>query len=155
MRYKGIGHPADYQMRILFEKTHNGHRSDIYRDFRPGELFEGRMPEEAVASTRVVVNLFDGGPKSKVSMRIGSGAYEPMRRVLRPDPYIVESFVRNRETIKSWVQPIPSSHLFEAPLPDGLQPGTWTVSVKAVDEFGRTHHAHRVLEISGSSASVY
>jgi hypothetical protein len=26
------------------------------------------------------------------------------------------------------------------------------VTVRAVDEFGRVHHAHRVLEILGSSA---
>lgn len=48
----------------------------------------------------------------------------------------------------------PSSHLFVADLPDDLGPGTYTVTVRAVDEFGRTHHAHRVLEVLGSSAAA-
>ena len=34
-------------------------------------------------------------------------------------------------------------------LPDDLQPGVYTLSVRAVDEFGRTHHAHSILEITG------
>ena len=51
------------------------------------------------------------------------------------------------------MKPVASSHLWVADLPDDLGPGTWTLTVTARDEFGRTHHGHRVLEITGSSAT--
>ena len=72
---------------------------------------------------------------------------QPMSRVVRVDPHTNELLIRNAATKKSWVNAIPSSHLFAADLPDDLGPGTYTVTVRAVDEFGRTHHGHRVLEI--------
>jgi len=53
---------------------------------------------------------------------------------------------------KPWVEPVVSSHLWVADLPDDLGPGTYTLTVRAVDEFGRPHHAHRVLEVTGTSA---
>lgn len=34
-------------------------------------------------------------------------------------------------------------------MPDELQAGVYTTAVRGVDEFGRTHHAHQVLEITG------
>ena len=73
-----------------------------------------------------------------------------MTRVRRPDPYIIEVFTRNEDTRKSWLRPAPSTHLFSADLPDDLPPGTHTLSVRATDEFGREHHAHSILEITGN-----
>ena len=72
-----------------------------------------------------------------------------MTRVLRPDPYMIEYFARNEDTKKSWLQASPSTHLWSADLPDDLIPGTYTLSVRATDEFGREHHAHSILEITG------
>jgi hypothetical protein len=77
-----------------------------------------------------------------------------MRRVSRVDPTTGELLRRNAATVKPWAQAVPSSHLFVADLPDDLVPGTYTVTAKATDEFGRTHHAHRVLEVLGSSANA-
>ena len=61
-----------------------------------------------------------------------------------------EMWARNPEGKKTWVNAAPSSHLFEADLPDDLTQGVYTLSVRAVDEFGRTHHAHSILEITGN-----
>ena len=38
---------------------------------------------------------------------------------------------------------------FSADLDDVIGRGTHTVTVRAVDEFGRIHHGHTVLEIVG------
>ena len=95
------------------------------------------------------MNLFDGGPNSQVTFRIDDGPALPMTRVRRPDPFMVENFIRNADTKKSWLRAAPSSHLFSADLPDDLTAGTYTLSVRAVDEFGRSHHAHSILEITG------
>ena len=91
------------------------------------------------------------GPLSQVSFRIDDGPAQSMQRVSRIDPFIFEMFTRHADTKKSFVRLAPSSHLFEADLPDDLGPGMYTLSVEAVDEFGRTHHGHTVLEISGGS----
>ena len=123
------------------------------RDFRPGELLDGRMNVDQVAAAAVYVNLFDGGPNSTVEFSIGGGEVIEMRRVLLIDPWINEVLIRNPDTKKTWVQPQASSHLWTADLPDALRPGVYTLSVRAIDEFGREHHAHQVVEIEGSSAS--
>ncbi len=150
VRFKAAGKPADYQMRILYDVAHHGLRIDGMRDFRAGELFDGRFSADQVPAAEVLVNLFDGGPNSRVFFRIDDGPERAMERVLRADPYIIELFARNPDTVKSWLEPVPSSHLWSADLPDDLQPGTYTLSVRAVDEFGREHHGHSVLEITGS-----
>ncbi len=152
VRFKGAGKPADFQMRIMFDVAHHGLRADGVRDFKEGQLLDGRMSGDEVAAASILVNLFDGGPKSQVSYRINDGEYQPLERVLRNDPYILEQFSRNRDVKKSWVQAQPSTHLFEADLDDAIAPGTHTVTVRAVDEFGRVHHGHTVLEISAGTA---
>ena len=150
MRYKAAGFPEDYQMRIVYDVAHHGLGKDGMRDFRTGELFDGRFTVDQVPAAEILVNLFDGGPKSVVEFRIDDGPYLPMKQVSRPDPYMVETFARNKDTVKSWLSATPSSHVFSADVPDDLSPGTYRVSVQATDEFGRQHHAHSILEITGS-----
>jgi hypothetical protein len=77
-----------------------------------------------------------------------------MTRRLQIEPSVAELYARHRETVKPWVDAVPSTHVFVADLPDDLEPGTWTVTVRAVDEFGRVHHGHRLLEpTEGSQAA--
>jgi len=147
--FKGVGRPADYQMRIMYDVHHHGLRLDGLRDFRHGELLDGRMFAAQVPAASVLVNLFDGGPRSQVFFQVADKPEMAMRRVERIDPMILESFTRHADTKKSFVQAAVSSHLFEADLPDDLGAGVYTLSVRAVDEFGRTHHAHSILEIMG------
>lgn len=149
VRYKAAGHPEDYQLRILFDVAHHGLSADGLRDYRTGELHDGRFTEDHVAAAELLVNLFDGGPRSVVEFRVDDGPYRPMNRVDRADPYMIETFARNGETKKSWLQATPSSHLFAADVPDDIGPGTYTVTVRATDEFGRVHHGHRIMEITG------
>ena len=150
VRFKGVGRDAKYQMRIMYDVAYHGIRADGLRDFREGELCDGRMSVRQVPSASVLVNLFDGGPRSKVFFTIAGMDEQPMQHVERVDPKIQEMFTRHEETKKSWVNATPSSHLWEAQLPDDLAPGVYTLSVRAIDEFGNTHHGHSILEITGS-----
>ncbi len=149
IRYKAAGYSEDFQLRILFDVAHHGLSADGMRDFRAGELFDGRFNVDQVPAAEVVVNLFDGGPKSVVEFRIDDGPYIPMQRVTRADPYMIEVFARNEATKKSWLQATPSSHIFTADLPDDLEAGVYTLSVRARDEFAQEHHGHTILEITG------
>jgi hypothetical protein len=147
VRYKGAGKPADQQMRIRFDVTHHQLEANGMRDFRAGQLLDGRLSQDELAAASIMVNLFDGGPKSQVSYRVNDGVYRPLERNLRKDPYMLEQFVRHASDKKSFVQATVSTHLFEADLDADLPPGVHTVTVRAADEFGRIHHGHAILEI--------
>ena len=152
VRFKGAGKPADYQMRIVFDVAHHQLQADGLRDFKAGQLLDGRFSQDELAAAAIVVNLFDGGPKSTVSYRINEGEYRPLTRTLRKDPYMIEQYERHRSEKKSWVEATLSTHLFEADLDDDLAPGTHTITVRAEDEFGRVHHGHAILEITAGLA---
>ena len=89
-----------------------------------------------VGACRLVVNVFDGGPRTSVSYEIAGArpAAVPMQRTAMCDPYIAQLFARSAPTQKPWVQAVPSSHVWTAPLPVGLEPGAHRVRVRAIDE---------------------
>jgi hypothetical protein len=72
-----------------------------------------------------------------------------MSREARPDPFIEEVYARNAATIKPWVKAEPSSHIRTARLPQNLAPGAYAINVRVVDEYGRGHRDHLVLEVTG------
>ena len=147
VRFKGAGKPADYQMRIVFDVAHHQLNINGIRDFKAGELLDGRISQDHLNAAAIIVNLFDGGPNSKVRYRIEDGEYRPLKRVLRKDPYMLEQYARHRSSKKTWVEATLSTHLFEADLDANLPPGVHAITVQAEDEFGRLHHGHTVLEI--------
>ena len=147
LRFQATGKPADHQMRITLDSGFPRPSVDILRDYRHGELLGNRFDMEQLYSTQVLVNLFEGGPRSTVEFRIGDGPLTEMERVVRTDPFVEELYQRERETMKSWVEPIATTHMWEAFLPEGLQPGSHTISVRATDEYGHTHTGYKVFEI--------
>jgi len=68
--------------------------------------------------------------------------------VARTDPFVVEVYARNTATKKPWVHPAVSTHVWQAGLPAGIEPGTHRVSVRATDEFGGRHEGWMVLEVT-------
>ena len=147
VRFKAAGLDPNHQMRISFEQAFHSDNPNGLRDFRHGELFDSRMTESQTVSTYLFVNLFDGGPKSKVSFRIDDGEFVVMPRVQAPSPAFLELQNRNAETMKSWVTAYPSTHIWATRLP-GLEAGTYRLEARATDEFGRVHSAFRVLEVT-------
>ncbi|MBV8589168.1 MAG: calcineurin-like phosphoesterase C-terminal domain-containing protein [Acetobacteraceae bacterium] len=139
--------PASAAMRIMLDSEFHQASEETYRDFRMGQLLRGPLPAEAVSSAFLLVNFFDGGPNSLVSFKIGDQAPQPMQRVQRPDPFVQEVYARNVSTKKPWVQPVPSTHLWQAQLPADLAPGMHRLTVRGTDAFGAEHAASMVLEI--------
>ncbi|CAH2599904.1 Cna protein B-type domain containing protein [Rhodovastum atsumiense] len=141
--------PNRGQMRIVLDnQLHAGRRGPI-RDAHQGTLLRGPIDRETVASTRVLVNFFDGGPRSKLEMAVGDQEFGAMRRVPRTDPFVVDVYTRNAATKKSWVEPGKSTHVWQARLPTDLPAGTHRITVRATDEYGRPHVAWMVLEVVG------
>jgi len=141
------GSPA---LRIMLESGLHADTPEVQREYRMGQLFGGTVAADAVASAHLLVNLFDGGPRSTVAFAIdGVAGQQMMQRVERIDPYVQEVYARNIATKKPWVQAGKSSHLWQAKLPSPLAPGTYRVAVQATDEFGRPHAAAMLLEVVG------
>jgi len=153
VRYRAAGGGDAPPLRVLLDTAHHQYRPEATRDFRHGELSDGRLSVDQVAATRVLVNLFDGGPRSRVSLRIDDRPPVAMQRVREVDPAVQELFRRHPDAKKPWVEAVPSTHLWAADLPDDLGAGTRTLTVEAVDEFGARHHAHKVIEVEGTSAT--
>ncbi|KMO27061.1 Cna protein B-type domain containing protein, partial [Methylobacterium variabile] len=70
-RYVPASDDAGRQMRIVLESQFHGDDLARLPDTRLYELLGATVPAESVAGTNVVVNLFDGGPRSRVAFRIG------------------------------------------------------------------------------------
>jgi len=100
----------------------------------------------------VVVNFFDGGPRTTVEYRIGERAPVRMKRESRPDPFVKEVFARNQATKKPWAGVELCSHIWVARLPADLEAGTYCIMVRAIDEYDREHNEHLCLEIVGTQA---
>ena len=146
-RYVPAAEAGDRQMRISLETQFHEEDREILRNQPMEPLLRSPITAEQAAGTQVVVNVFDGGPRTKVTFALDDGPPVAMTRTARPDPFVVQVYSRYPETIKRWVTPQRSSHVWEAPLPPGLRPGTYALKVTASDEYGRPLSDAMVLEV--------
>lgn len=152
-RYQPAKEPNARQVRIMLDSELHRSRQEIDRDFHMGRLFGSPIAQDNVGATDLMVNVFDGGPRTSVEYRIGERAPVPMERERRTDPFVKEVFARNQATKKSWVKAEPCSHLWVARLPADLAVGTHCIGVRVTDEYGREHRDHLVLEVTGTQAA--
>jgi hypothetical protein len=104
---------------------------------------------DEISDCEIVVNVFDGGPRTKVTCQIAGGTPPmPMARTTMADPFVAELFARTGELQRPWVKAAPASHVWRAPLFPGLQPGAHRLIVRAVDEYGREIVANSMLEVA-------
>ncbi len=136
-------------MRVLLDGQLHRDAPEVMNEFPAGALLHGPIARSMAGSTRVVVNFFDGGPKSVVELAVGKGAFTAMTRAEKKDPFVVELYARNERAKKPWVKPNNSSHLWELTLPRDIAVGTHQVKVRATDEYGRTAVGSMVLEVTG------
>ena len=145
-RYVPAAEPGGKQMRIVIEAQAHQDDSEVFRTATMSSLLRSPITVDQVGGASVLVNVFDGGPKTVVTCFVDGVPPMPMVRVSRPDPFIQQVYGRYPRTIKSWVKPVPSSHLWTASLPP-LRAGTYALRVSAVDEYGREHRDGMVLEV--------
>ena len=111
-RYVPAQGQPDETMRILFESELRAGAPEVIRSTRPLQGLRPPVPQDALADTILVVNVFDGGPRTNLSFRVGDRAPQALARTRRLDPFVTELFERYPETKKSWVRAIPSSHIW-------------------------------------------
>jgi hypothetical protein len=115
-----------------------------------GQMLGSPISVDTLYATEVIVNVFDGGPKTKVDLTIGKAAPIAMTRDARPDPLAQEVYARNEATKKPWVKAENSSHIWAARLPRNLEPGPHTLTVRVCDEYGREFSEHAVVEVASA-----
>lgn len=150
--YVPMEKPEENQMRILLESATF---PAVREDERPGENFAGNIPRVELGAHTIVVNLFDGGPRSEVEYEIvGHGPAAAMSHVVRTDPFVEELYAdtpaksaSNPGGRKPWVGASDSTHIWQAPLPADLAVGTHKLRVTATDDFGREHVAEKLFEV--------
>ena len=139
------------QLRVIVDGPHR--RASEVTAGRQGSRRLGlSVPHDALAHSRVIANVFDGGPKTSVAFEIlGHSERTAMARVAMPDPLVLELF-KGETPRKSWVQAVASSHIWQGALPGTLRPGAHVLLVRARDEYGREHIARAVLEVTPPGA---
>jgi hypothetical protein len=140
--------PNRRQMRISVDSQFHRGQREVMRDFRPGQLLASPIPLAAVTATEVIANVFDGGPRTKVALKIGERAPIAMNRVRTPDPFVEEVFTRNEAVKKPWVKAEPSSHIWTVRLPADLPAGTHCGTVEATTEYGDKVYGRIALEVT-------
>ena len=146
-RHVPAAEPAGSRMRISLETQFHADDREVVRTLPMETLLRSPVTADQAAATRVVVNIFDGGPRTRAAFALDDGKPVEMTRVARVDPFVAQLYARYPETIKKWVVPQHCSHLFEARLPANLQPGTYALNVSARDEYGRPLTGAMVLEV--------
>ena len=148
-RYVPAKEPNGRQMRLSIDSRFHGLSREATIEFRQPRILGSPVPRAALGASTLIANVFDGGERTSVTMRIGDGAPIAMTRQPRPDPFVQEVFLRHERTKKYWVQADRSSHIWTTRLPGDLAPGAYKVAVEAVDEYGRTLTGQLALEVTG------
>jgi hypothetical protein len=148
-RFVPAASKAPAQLRLLIDGPHRGSgRSG--RDLAADRL-GFTVPRELVGGCRVVANVFDGGPRTRVTLEVpGAGnscSGLAMAPAAMPDPLMAELFQGDTPR-KSWVAATTCAHLWQTSLPANLAPGAHILQVRAIDEYGREHLARTVLEVT-------
>jgi hypothetical protein len=151
-RYQPAKEPNARQLRSVLDSPSHQARREA-GDARMSQLTGSPIAQDNAGATDLMVNVFDGGPRTTVAYQIGERRPVRMERERRIDPFVQEVFARNQATKKSWVKAEPCSHLWVARLPADLPAGTHCIKVRVTDEYGREHHAHMVLEVVGTQAA--
>jgi hypothetical protein len=152
-RYQPAKEPNARQVRIVLDSPSHQARKES-GDGRMSQLTGSPIAQDNAGATDLLVNVFDGGPRTSVVYQIGERRPVRMERERRIDPFVKEVFARNQATKKSWVKAEPCSHLWVARLPADIEAGTHRIKVQVTDEYGRQHHDHLVLEVVGTQAAM-
>ncbi len=113
----------------------------------PQDTNEAPIPRDRLAAMELVVNLFDGGPHSKVWFAIDGGPAVAMVRSVRIDALAAKLSLRITDRSVYWTPLRDSAHIWAAPLPHDLAPGVRRITIRAIDEYGQEHQASRLIEV--------
>jgi len=131
--FRAAREPADRQMNVHV----------------PDGLVAGRTGD-----TRVHVNVFAGGDRTRVDMRVDGGDWAALDQVREPDPAYV-ALVEHEKTLNpppkpALPAPIDCPHLWAGTLPGNLPAGEHLIEVRATDIWERRVLSSRALSVGAA-----
>jgi hypothetical protein len=111
--------------------------------------WEPLVCRDELGACELVVNVFDGGPRTSVTCAIaGRGSAPiPLQRAPMADPVVADLFAQQPGVQRPWMKAVASSHLWKAPLPADLGTGAHRLEVRVRDEYGREIVDRLLLEV--------
>ncbi len=148
-RFVPAKEPNGRQVRLSIDSRFHHAEKEIKYEYRPGQLNASPIARASLGAASLIANVFDAGPKTRVTMRVGDRAPIEMARRAMPDPFVEDLFARNEATKKPWIKAEVSSHIWAARFPADLEPGAHRVVVEAVTEYGDVVTGRLALEVTG------
>ncbi|MCM4158113.1 calcineurin-like phosphoesterase family protein [Gramella sp. AN32] len=111
--------------------------------------FERELIE--IDSQDIIANIYAGNKDTKVQVKIGEGEWQDMIYSEDLDPYFLRlnklqiMEITPTENSVKLGKPKVSEHLWKFPIPENLEPGIYTVSVRASNKYGLDATAHTML----------
>lgn len=144
---------------VLTVKTGGGyalawHNARDAADTRIGLHAPKVLRRGAYPAWGVYANVYMGDERSRVEYRIDGGAWQPMRKLLAPDPALLAENLRDdaADTLRGFdrsPEAKPSPHLWRGTLPTALAEGAHTIEVRAFDRWrgeARAQATYRLLD---------
>ena len=128
------------------------HPAGCSDDFQAMIHLPDELTSQQTETTQALVNVFQGGPNTQVRYRLrGASKWAVMKPAAQPDPVYLRLRKFDEAHPVAGRKPLPKAtictHLWSAPLPANIQPGTYLFEVEAKSNWHPTVQAHRILHI--------
>ncbi len=107
----------------------------------------GTLSTQELKDLQINVNIFAATPRAKVTFRLDSRPAAAMKRTVMKDPFFAQMVKENPKDYLKWMEPVPSSHIWVAPLPGDLAPGIHRLEITVKDQQGSKYSANRLFEV--------
>ena len=149
-RFVGTGSPDGSRLRVMIEASGAATpRASTDSSGSSGSAAWSMCSAADVARASLVVNVFDGGPRTKVSYEIKAVTTSPvaMQRNSACDPFIVETFRRHKQELKPWVIPEPPRICGAPACQPILGPAPMASASTSTTDIGRPSQTETLIEI--------
>ena len=108
---------------------------------------EGTVRKNDLGSLEIIVNVFNGNDRSLVEYQIDDRQPIQLKNTFMIDPFILNYHNTYDELIPDWVEPMPSTHIWTAPMPLDIAVGVHRIVVRTIDPYGNEFTQPAVFEV--------
>ena len=108
---------------------------------------EGTIQKTELDSLFIIVNVFDGNERTRVTYQLDEGLPADMQQQTMIDPFTQSLHDQNEKFYLSWITPRLTNHIWSAPLPDHLESGIHLITVTAINQWGEKFQGSRIFEV--------
>jgi hypothetical protein len=114
----------------------------------------GEMEESRHTNSKIMVNVYNAPPESKVVFRLNGSSFYEMERVVGTDPYVEYFLEKHKDAYPEWMKARVTAHFWASEWPFELEAGTHTMEVLAEDAHGQTLKTRHSFRVKKSSSQL-